>query len=114
MKAMALTYLTIVLCQLANILQRRTSAGFFSRYQLHNRQLWLAMCLSMFCVLNIIYNPWIAPYFKAGPLSAVDWLYALGAAALFIGIREFQRHDKKHRRKAVLHLHREKRLTAKS
>jgi Ca2+-transporting ATPase len=110
MKAMALTYLTIVLCQLANILQRRTSAGLFSRYQLHNRQLWLAIGFSLFCVVNIIYNPWLAPYFKAAPLSAVDWLYALGAAALFIGIREFHRHDTKHKRKAVVALHRHHRL----
>lgn len=113
-KAATLAYLTIVLCQLSNILQRRTIHGLFSRYQLHNKQLWLAISFSLFCVLNIIYNPWIAPYFKSASLSAIDWMYAVGAAALFILIREFQRHDKKHRRKAVLHLHREKRLQAKA
>jgi Ca2+-transporting ATPase len=106
MKAAALTYLTIVLCQLTNIMQRRSSGGFFSRYQFHNKQFWMAIALSLFCVLNIIYNPWIAPYFKAGPLGAIDWLYALGAAALFILIREFQRHNRKHHRKVVLELHR--------
>lgn len=105
MQATALTYLTIVLCQLANILQRRTSAGFFSRYQFHNRQLWLSMAFSMFCVLNIIYNPWIAPYFHSGPLGAIDWLYALGAAMVFILIREFQRHNRKHHRHEVVALH---------
>ncbi len=107
MQATALTYLTIVLCQLANILQRRTRAGFFSRYQFHNKQLWLAMAVSMFCVINIIYNPWISPYFKSAPLGWVDWLYAVGAAALFILIREFQRHSGHHSRHAVLALHRE-------
>jgi Ca2+-transporting ATPase len=106
MQATSLTYLTIVLCQLCNIMQRRTSAGFFSRYQFHNKQFWLALALSMFCVLNIIYNPWIAPYFKAGALGFVDWLFAIGAAALFLAIREFQRHNKKHHRKVVLDLHR--------
>jgi Ca2+-transporting ATPase len=106
MKAMAITYLTIVLCQLANIVQRRSVRGFFTRYQFHNKQFWFAMALSLFCVLNIIYNPWIAPYFKAGPLAAIDWLYALGMAAAFIAIREFQRHNKKHHRRVVLELHR--------
>jgi Ca2+-transporting ATPase len=108
MTAMTLTYLTIVICQLANIMQRRTSGGLFSRYQFHNRQLWGALALSMFCVLNIIYNPWIAPYFKAAPLSATDWLYALAAAALFILIREFQRYNGKHHRKVVVELHKAK------
>jgi len=108
LKAMALTYLTIVLCQLANILQRRSQQGLFTRYQFHNKSLWIAMGFSLFCVLNIIYNPWVAPYFKAGPLSIVDWLYALAAMALFIAIREFHRYSKKHSRQAVLALHQAK------
>lgn len=106
MQGMSLTYVTIVLCQLANILQRRSRDGLFTRYQFHNRTLWFAMLLSLSCVLNIIYNPWIAPYFRAGPLEIVDWLCALGAATLFIAIREFQRYTKKHSREAVLALHR--------
>jgi Ca2+-transporting ATPase len=106
MQATALTYLTMVLCLLLNVLHRRSSGGLFTRYQFHNKQFWWAMALSMFCVLNIIYNPWVAPYFKSGPLGLVDWLYALGAAAVFILIREFQRHNRKHHRKAVLELHR--------
>jgi Ca2+-transporting ATPase len=107
-KATALTYLTIVLCQLANILQRRTARGIFSMYQFHNRQLWLAYAFSVFCVLNIIYNPWVAPYFHSAALSVTDWLYALAAAALFICIRELQRMNKQHTRKAVIALHQEK------
>jgi Ca2+-transporting ATPase len=106
MKATALTYLTIVLCQLANILQRRSSGGFFTRYQFHNRQLWLAYAFSIFCVLNIIYNPWIAPYFRSAALGIADWLWALAAASVFVLIRELQRLSKKHHRKAVLDLHR--------
>jgi Ca2+-transporting ATPase len=91
MKATALTYLTIVLCQLGNIFQRRSQDGLFTTYQLHNKQFWLAVAVSLFCVANIIYNPFIAPYFGAGPLTVVDWGYALGAAALFLVIREVQR-----------------------
>jgi Ca2+-transporting ATPase len=105
MKATAMTYLTIVLCQLFNILQRRSRQGLFTRYQFHNKSLWLAMLLSMFCVVNIIYNPWLAPYFHAGSLTIVDWACALGAAAIFILFREFQRYTRNHSRKAVLTLH---------
>ena len=105
MQATALTYLTIVLCQLANILQRRSAHGLFTRYQLHNRQLWGAMALSMLCVLNIIYNPWIAPYFRAGSLGWIDWGLALAAVALFVGIREFERHNRKHGHRALFAHH---------
>lgn len=107
LQASALTYLTIVLCQLLNILQRRSQHGLFTRYQFNNPSLWLAMAFSMFCVLNIIYNPWIAPYFHSAALSATDWLYAIAAAALFIAIREFQRWSNKHHTReiiAALHL----------
>lgn len=91
MKATALTYTTIVLCQLGNILQRRSRHGLFTRYQLQNKQLWLAILLSLFCIFNVIYNPWISPYFRSAPIGFVDWLYALGAAAIFLLIREVQR-----------------------
>lgn len=105
MKATAMTYLTIVLCQLGNILQRRSRHGLFTRYQLHNKQLWFAMLLSVFCVLNIIYNPWIAPYFGASSLNLLDWFYALLAAGIFLSIREFQIRTQHHTRKAVHALH---------
>lgn len=108
MKATAITYLTIVLCQLINILQRRSPNGLFTRYQFHNKQLWLAYTLSISCVLIIIYNPIIAPYFGAGPLGAIDWIFALSAAAIFLAIREFQRYSNKHHsREAVISLHRQ-------
>lgn len=90
-QATAMTYLTIVLCQLANILQRRSPRGFFTRFQFTNRRLWIAIALSLFFVGNIIYNPWIAPYFGAGRLGYLDWVIALMTAAMFILIREAQR-----------------------
>lgn len=90
MKATALTYLTIVVCQLGNILQRRSQDGLFTSYQFKNKQLWLAMLLSLSCVVAIIYSP-INKYFGASPLGIIDWAYALSAAVLFLGIRELQR-----------------------
>lgn len=91
MKATTLTYLTIVLCQLGNIVQRRSHQGIFSLYQFHNKYLWGAIGLSLFCVLNIIYNPLIAPYFSSASLTLGDWSFALGSAIIFLGIRELER-----------------------
>lgn len=91
MKATALTYLTIVMCQLGNILQRRSQDGLFTTYQFHNKELWLAIGVSILCVINIIYNPIIAPYFGASSLSLSDWGFALTAAGIFLCVREIQR-----------------------
>lgn len=96
-QATTLTYLTIVLCQLANILQRRSDNGLFTRYQLHNKTLWAALALSLFCVAVIIYSP-LNSYFASGPLSATDWLFAVAAAAIFVTVREIQRHTRHHSR----------------
>lgn len=94
LKATSMTYLTIVLCQLGNIMQRRSQDGLFTVYQFNNKHLWLALGLSLFCVINVIYNPWIAPYFNSGALSITDWLFALSAAAIFIAVRELQRYTR--------------------
>jgi Ca2+-transporting ATPase len=106
MQAASLTYLTLAMTQVINILQYRTDKGLFSRYQLHNRRLWLALALFLFLVANTIHNPLIAPQFMAAALDPQDWLYAFGAAGIFLVIREFQRHNRKHHRKAVIELHR--------
>jgi P-type Ca2+ transporter type 2C len=90
-KATTITYLTIVICQLLNIMQRRSVHGLFTRYQLKNKTFWQAIALSLFCVANIIYNPWISKYFGSAPLNIYDWLYTLGFALIFISIREAQR-----------------------
>jgi Ca2+-transporting ATPase len=108
MRATALTYLTIVLCQLGNIMQRRSVNGLFTTYQFRNKLFWGAMALSMACVLNIIYNPWISPYFHANPLGIKDWLCAIGAAAIFLGIREFQRWSNNHHgHETIVRMHKE-------
>ena len=104
MGATTLTYLTIVLIQLTNILQRRSQHGLFTRYQFHNRSLWGAMLLSLTCVLLIIYSP-INKYFHAAPLGFTDWLFALLAVAIFVAIREFHIRTRKHTRRALLEMH---------
>ena len=91
MKATTMTYLTIVFCQLVNITQRRSVYGFFSRYQLSNPHYWGAIALSLFCVLNIVYNPMINTYFGSAAIGLIDWLYIFAAATIFLAIREAQR-----------------------
>lgn len=104
LSATILTYLTIVLCQFVNLLLVRADAheSFFTNYLWSNKKLLAAFAISLFCILNIIYNPWVEPYFHAAPLSPIDWLCAVLAASLYLGIRLFQRYTNRHTRKSVL------------
>jgi Ca2+-transporting ATPase len=106
-QATILTYVTIVLCQFINLLFVRTSARepFFSRFLWSNKKLLIAFAVSFVCILNIIYNPWVQPYFNAHGLSMQDWLFALGAAMLYLAIRLFHHWSLQHSRSVVLELH---------
>jgi Ca2+-transporting ATPase len=88
MEASTLTYVTIMLCQLVNILYMRSNKGLFTRYQLHNSKLLLAFGLSLGSILAIVYVPFLQPFFGSASLTAVDWLTAAGAAVIFGLIRQ--------------------------
>lgn len=90
-QATTMTYVTVVICQLVNIIQRRSIHGFFSRYQLSNKYFWMAVVFSLTIVASIAYIPAVSTFFKSGPIGFVDWLYVFAAAGIFLAIREFQR-----------------------
>lgn len=105
--ATILTYITIVLCQFMNLMLVRSDEheSFFTSYLWSNKKLLGAFLFSFFCILNIVYNPIVQPYFHAYRLSLSDWGFAILAAALYLSIRLFQRFSRQHTRKAVLELH---------
>jgi Ca2+-transporting ATPase len=107
MQATSLTYVTIMICQLLNILHLRSEHGIFTKYQLHNKHLFLAFAVSFFCIANIIYNPWIAPFFRAGSISGMDWLTAIVAGAIFVLFREMGHYGKRDHRDHIVKLHQE-------
>jgi Ca2+-transporting ATPase len=86
--AVTLTYVTIVCCQLINILIRRSKSFTLSRYLFTNLHLWVAIALSIFCVLNIVYNPWVQKIFNTAALSIIDWVYVFVAVLVFFVARE--------------------------
>ncbi len=87
-QATVLTYVTIVLCQFVNILSRRTKRFIISSYLWSNRRLLMAFGLSLFCVVNIVYNPWLNRYLGTEPLAFGDWVWAVLAAAVYGAFRE--------------------------
>jgi Ca2+-transporting ATPase len=108
-QATSLTYLTLVLCLYVYLLFERSDAHekFFSSYLWSNRKLIYAFAGSFFLIANLLYNPWVQPYFSTAALSFVDWLTALAAATLYGSFRLIQRHTRQHSRHAILKLHNE-------
>jgi Ca2+-transporting ATPase len=115
-QATTLTYLTLVLCLYIYLLFERSDdhETFFSSYLWSNKRLLIAFTASFFLIGNVIYNPWIQPYFGTGSLNLIDWLTALLCALTYMAVRLVQRHTRKHTRKTILasfeHTHLQKHL----
>jgi Ca2+-transporting ATPase len=109
MEATTLTYLTLVLCLYVYLMFERADAHekFFTSYLWSNKKLLIAFGLSFVLIGDIMYNPWVRPYFSAHSLGWTDWFTAILAATLYFCFRLAQRHTRKHSRANVLALHRE-------
>ena len=83
-----MTYVTVLVCQLFNITQRRSERGLFTRYIFTNPTYWLACATGVAIMLAIVYVPWVQLAFKTGPLGVVDWAFVLLAAVIFVTFRE--------------------------
>lgn len=80
--ATTVTYVTVLLTQLVNIIHRRSVRGIFSRHQLTNRWFWLASLLAVVIMLLIVYVPTLNRFFVTAPLSPTLWLPVLAAVVL--------------------------------
>jgi Ca2+-transporting ATPase len=88
--AITLTYITICFCMFANILARRAPSyrqAFFSKYLFSNRQLILALGMSLTAMLAITYLPIIQRFAGTNSLALIDWLMALSAGLANLIIR---------------------------
>lgn len=90
-QATTMTYVTVLVCQLCNITQRRSDGGLFSRYTFTNPTYWLACAAGVTIMLAIVYVPWVQAVFGTAGLGILDWLFVLLAAAVFVAIREITR-----------------------
>ncbi len=88
-QATTLTYLTLVLCLYVYLLFERSDPRekFFNSYLWTNKKLLLAFAGSFFLIGNVIYNPWVQPYFNSGSLNLLDWFTAAGCAGIYLIIR---------------------------
>jgi len=88
-RATAITYLTIAYCQFVNILSRRDDTKSLLNKNFFSNKILLASILwSIMMVFAGIYMPYISDFlrFKGPKLS--DWLFILGASAIYLAAYE--------------------------
>ena len=103
--ASILTFVTVILCQFINILLVRSGGKLFSPYLWSNKKLLAAFAISIFGILNVIYNPVLQPWFGSGALTGWDWATAFGAAAIYTAVRLAHHHTTRHNASRLINKH---------
>lgn len=92
-KAMTVTFVSIVFCQYANLLSRRTYGPALGKYLFSNQNLLFAFALSFSLMLLIIYVPVFNLYFHTSSLMPIDWLFPLAAGIFCLTIYEYRKNS---------------------
>ncbi len=90
-RAMTVTFVSVILCQYANLLSRRTYGPVLSAYLFSNKFLLSAFAISLALTLLVVYIPVFNIYFHTYPLEMTDWLYTLLASAACLFIYELRK-----------------------
>ncbi|MCK5596261.1 MAG: cation transporting ATPase C-terminal domain-containing protein, partial [Candidatus Eisenbacteria sp.] len=84
-RATTITYLTIAYCQFVNVLSRRYErTSVFSSNFWGNRTLLLSIVFSIALTSIAVYGPFVSEWLAFARLSAVDWVYVLGGAGVYL------------------------------
>jgi len=97
-RATTITYLTIVVCQLLNILSRRYKfSSLFNKNVFSNSKMTYSILISIVLVLLAVYTPGINSYLEFAPILVGDWIRILMAGGIFIaafvGIKWYKRNN---------------------
>ncbi|MFW6188983.1 MAG: cation-translocating P-type ATPase [Planctomycetota bacterium] len=85
MRASTMTWLTIGVCQWVNVLSRRYRyTSIFNPNILTNKILFGSVFLSLGTVLIGVYVPGVSDFLQFDAVGWGDWLWVLGAAAVFL------------------------------
>jgi len=101
-RATTLSYATIVGCQFINILSRR-----YRFTSLFNRNLWSSskmlwsIAISICFTVAVIYTPVLNDFLRFSPLTVIDWIWVLAAAATFLIAHETIKAFRRSRRRVV-------------
>ncbi|MFO7819764.1 MAG: cation-transporting P-type ATPase, partial [Halanaerobacter sp.] len=88
-RATTITYLTIVVCQLINILSRRYErSSLFNKNLFSNTKMIYSIVLSIGLVLAVVYIPGLNSYLDFVPVLFSDWIRILAAGGVFLAAFE--------------------------
>ncbi|MGM0470847.1 MAG: cation-translocating P-type ATPase [Bacillota bacterium] len=95
-RATTITYLTIVVCQLLNILSHRYKyQSLFNQNLFNNNKMTFSIILSIILVLIVVYLPGLNTYLDFTPVPLSDWIKVLTAGGIFLaafeGIKWYKR-----------------------
>jgi magnesium-transporting ATPase (P-type) len=100
-QATAATYATLVMCQIFNSIEARSSELGIMKLFWGNKKLLGAIGVSIFLLLNIVYNPWIQPFAKTAPIEPINWLTILSAGLVFLLSVEVRKRYRKKENKTL-------------
>ncbi|HJV59613.1 MAG TPA: cation-translocating P-type ATPase [Albitalea sp.] len=90
--AQTMVFTTLTLAQMAHVLGIRSESDSLWRLRLRsNRPLLVAVALTVALQLATVYVPWLQPVFRTVPLSGVELLICLGAAATVLLVVEAEK-----------------------
>ncbi|MEA3408912.1 MAG: cation-transporting P-type ATPase [Candidatus Eisenbacteria bacterium] len=97
-RATTVTYLTIAYCQFINVLSRRYErTSIFARNFWANRTLLWSIVFSITLTSIAVYGPFISEWLAFARLSAIDWVYVLGGAGVYLAAFEIMKLAKRMR-----------------
>jgi Ca2+-transporting ATPase len=108
-QATTVAFVTLAFCQGINLLFVRADEHphVLTDYLLSNPKLLKAFGVSLFLILNVVYNPALQTIFRTEALGITEWAATIVAAGLYALLRRLQRYTRKHTRHSVVKLHQE-------
>lgn len=104
LQATTLACVTLAFCLFVHLLMTRRPSLPHTLRQIDLRPR-VAYLISLFVLLNVVYNPGLHGFLGTAPLTVHDWLTALGTAGLYTLAHLFYQHTRQHSRKALLAKH---------
>jgi Ca2+-transporting ATPase len=104
-QATTLAVATLAFCLLVHLLMRHKPVRLTSDVRQIEWRPRVAYLISLFLLLNVVYNPGLHHFLGTGSLTLKDWLTALIAAGLYTLAHLFYYHTRRTSRKALLNKH---------